>query len=154
MWANRAVTAFYRDLMDTMIRSRSPYVTKTLLDRLTREIRSKDMAWQQTLKSLEGIRLNQLELRDLKLFQARLRGLAWQSRGLRMYTNYSEVEKDTQYQSSFQKQEVDFSESSKGLLDKLAERIELTKERQAIDRQLKTQEEESPELMEPTPGPR
>ena len=156
MWTNRAVEAFYRDFIDVMIGSRSPYVYKAVLERLTRQIRSGDAAFEQTVAALSRIRINQLDQSQLKLMQAKLRGLAWQSRGRRRYTIYSEVQKQVRTQSSFQQRELDFSQSVQEFLAKLDQQIELSSQREPRDirqRERAPKEAQPRELLERTPGP-
>ncbi|NIA06135.1 MAG: hypothetical protein GWP14_00600 [Actinobacteria bacterium] len=132
MWTNRAVEAFYRDSIDMMIRSRSPYVYKAVLERLNRQLRSGDAVFEQTIAALSRIQLSQLDLSQLKLMRAKLKGLAWQSRGRRRYTVYTEVQKQVRAQSSFEQRELDFSQSVQKLLTRLAQQIESSSQREPL----------------------
>ena len=156
MWTNRAVEIFCRELMDMMIRSRSPYVYRAVLDRLNRQLRSEDAAFEQTVAALSRIQLGQLDLSQLKLMQANLSGLARQSRGNRRYTVYTEVQKQIRTQSSFQRRELDFSQSVQELLAKLAQQIESSSQREPLNIRQRERAPDEPEpldMLQRTPGP-
>ena len=130
MWDNRAAKAFYNDYSNLLIRTKSLYINKALLARLSQQLRGRDAAFEQTLAAISKLAMNQMELRQLKLMQSKLRNLARQSRGSRKYTDYTQVEKQVQTQSSFKQQELDFSESVQGLLTKLTEQIDSQSKRE------------------------
>ena len=156
MWTNRAMEIFYRELMDMMIRSRSPYVYKAVLDRLNRQLRSQDAGFEQTVAALGRIQLGQLDLSQLKLKQVKLKGLARQSRGPRRYTIYTEVQKQLRTQSTFEKRELDFSQSVQELLAKLNQQIESSSKREPLDIRQRERAPDEPEpfdRLERTPGP-
>jgi hypothetical protein len=156
LWGNRAVELFYRDFINMMIRSRSPYIHRALLERLNWQLRSGDAAFEQTITALSQIQLNQLDIRQLKLMQAKLRGLAFQTRGNRRYTVYAEVRKQVRMQSSFAQRELDFSQSVQELLAKLDQEIELSSKRGPLDTNIRQRAPGPSEPLESlgrTPGP-
>ena len=154
MWGNRAVKAFYSDYTSLLTRTKSSYVNRALLARLSQQLRSRDAAFEQTLAAIGKLALNQMELRELKLMQSKLKNLARQSRGSRKYTDYTQVSKQVQTQSSFKQRDLDFSESVKELLIQLTEQIESQSKLELPDRRERTSGEAEPtEILERTPGP-
>ena len=141
MWSNQALELFYRDLTALIIKSKSSYAYNAVIERISRQLASRDAAFQQTLEALGQVQLSELSLSDLRLIQAKFSGLARRFGGKRQYIVYAEVQKQLRTQSNFAWRELDFSQTIKDLLTKLAQQIEVSS---------RTESFEAPEV---TPGP-
>ena len=156
MWSNQAVELFYGDLTALVIRSRSYYGYKAVIDRINQQVGSKDVAFQQTVEALGRAQLSQLSLKELKWMQGKLGGLARRFRGERPYIVYTEVERQVRTQSSFGQRKLDFSNTVGDLLVRLTQQIEAAKRREPLDRLERTPSPEGTEPLEElerTPGP-
>jgi len=133
-----------------LIRIPSPAANQAVVQRLNRQLLSKDATFPETIKALEQTNLVIFDSRMLSATRALLYSLSQRFQGPLPYTVYTEVNINEQTTSQFAQTELNFSELIEPFLTRLSEQIEIGSETATTEPAQKTP---GPEARPPSARP-